>query len=823
MADRPNPFRKIQEFIASRRGGGPSPAPGTPHSVSGGHLDEDPEEYIPVYEYDEVQKETLAPELEKHGLSFPEDPNDPAYENLVADARKINPVLGVAVEQARQDTMLQTSGGFMAEQQRRSENANKPRELAYKYLYTANANGDPVLNKGLILGGIAALAVAAFFLAGGIKPGGGSAEASATVGTTVENADGSTTTTYPDGSVMTRAADGTETTTYPDQRVVVKDRNGRTTTTYPDKRVVVKEPDGSSTETLADGSVIHRDSSDQVIANLPPSQLDSALDTGTLIQRGTTPPAEDTTPTITGAAATGDPTTQEAGQIQPTTSTEVPMDTSSTVTTVPPSSDVSGSGTTGSDPAYVPDSGGTATTVSADPPYVADSGSTVAGLPDETSTLGSSGGVTPPSGSGAGSSGPLTLTPPASGAGQPSAVTVQSAQRLPAPTSRDLQSAGVNPVGGGNAGTVTRRSVTPNAPAPATRPAPTTTVMRGAGSTAGSTGGSAAPGNAAGGGGSVLAYRRSEPAPTQIMRVSGTAASGDAAPSSAPNSVGGSMGNPGSGGAGGSVVYRRTPPSVQDALASAPSTTNALPSTGLPDPSAAATDNTGLMPSSNTTTTPSSSPPAGSGGLPGGSEAAPGSPNAAGGPSTLPWGPYRTGQYLRARLETGAVLPAAQQSGTNSQDEGQYVYARTQDGTLWLGKPTISPTKRVAVSFRQAILRDGREIQVNATGYHLDGTPGLKANWQDITPTLANDLIRASLTGVRNYAEAKIQATTTSTLPNGTTVVQRQVPTIWESVAGSATGVFQLPETQNTFTTVARLNVGQDFVIVIAPGSLQDQ
>ena len=227
------------------------------------------------------------------------------------------------------------------------------------------------------------------------------------------------------------------------------------------------------------------------------------------------------------------------------------------------------------------------------------------------------------------------------------------------------------------------------------------------------------------------------------------------------------------------------------------------------------------MPSNNTTATPSAANP--NTVIPGNSSAGTATPTGVNGTATtgLPYGPYRTGQYLRAKLETGVVLPVA----ATQDDTGptQYVYARTQDGTLWLGVPRISPTKRITLIFQQAVMRDGHEVQVNALGYHLDGTPGLQTAWQDVAPTLANDLIRSSLTGVRDYAEAKIQATRTTTNANGSTTVERQVPTIWESVAGAATSVFQLPQTQNTFVTVARLNVGQDFVIVITPRPIKDQ
>ena len=812
----PNPFDRIKAFIDSRRNPGTQAPKG---QESGPH--EEIEDYLPFYEYDEVQKETLAPELEKEGLFFPEDPNDPAFEELVAKARAINPALAVSVEQTRQDTLL-GNGGFMDEQRKRAERSSKPRDFIYKYLMVPNANGDPTLNKSLILGGLAVLGIGAFYLAGQTKHPSTTATASGVVGTTVENADGSTTTTYPDGSVMVRASDGTETTTYPDKRVEVKDtRTGKTTTTYPDKRVVVKEPDGSSTETLADGSVIHRDASDQVIANLPPSQLDSSLDTGTLLQKGTQPPVENTSTTITppadgttsattpaDSAATTPPADGiPAGEITPPTDTTTPPPTDSSVaspstdtTTPPPSS-------TSSDPPYTVSESSTVT-----PPM--DAGSTTSGSVTGQDALPVNSVTSPPASQVTLSEAPSTVTAPVPQAihtpSTPSNVTVQTAQRLPSPATSDLAQAGVTRSA---PSTITPRtpatapeSTTASAVAAARRN-PTASVMRPATQTT-STQGSAA---------TVLAYRRTEPTPTQVMRVGGTVTAATPSASNTSASV------PASSGSGASVIYRRTTPQAQAQTAANTEALNTLPTTGLPDPNASSQPETtgGMMPSNNTTATPSAATP--NTAIPGSAVPSPTAQTSLTGnaPGGLPYGPYRTGQYLRAKLETGVVLPVA----ATQDDTGptQYVYARTQDGTLWLGTPKISATKRITLTFQQAVMRDGSEVQVNAVGYHLDGTPGLQTAWQDVAPTLANDLIRSSLTGVRDYAEAKIQATKTTTNANGSTTVERQVPTIWESVAGAATGVFQLPQTQNTFVTVARLNVGQDFVIVIAPRPIKDQ
>ncbi len=174
--------------------------------------------------------------------------------------------------------------------------------------------------------------------------------------------------------------------------------------------------------------------------------------------------------------------------------------------------------------------------------------------------------------------------------------------------------------------------------------------------------------------------------------------------------------------------------------------------------------------------------------------------------------PYRLGQRVLATLTTG--INVAQGASTLP------VYASTADGTLWRGTVSLDPAKRVNIIFDRALLKGGTEVAVTASAYNLDGTPGLKAQYRDIAPTLANDLIRAAVSGVKDFVDATIQATATTT--NGSTaVVQRNAPSILQSVAGSAAGVFQLPPTQNTFVTVAQLPVGAQFALVYGPVTTQ--
>ena len=175
--------------------------------------------------------------------------------------------------------------------------------------------------------------------------------------------------------------------------------------------------------------------------------------------------------------------------------------------------------------------------------------------------------------------------------------------------------------------------------------------------------------------------------------------------------------------------------------------------------------------------------------------------------------PFTLGQRMKARLET-ALLTA---EGASSMP----IYARTTDGTLWRGLVKLDATKRVIVLFDRAVLPDGREVPVRASAYGMDGRPGLVAQYHDVAPTLIPDLLRSTLTGVKNYADALINQKKV-TVTNNFATQENVPPNFLTTVAGSAASVFQLPANRQTFVTVAEIALGAEFAIIYGPVGEQD-
>jgi len=170
---------------------------------------------------------------------------------------------------------------------------------------------------------------------------------------------------------------------------------------------------------------------------------------------------------------------------------------------------------------------------------------------------------------------------------------------------------------------------------------------------------------------------------------------------------------------------------------------------------------------------------------------------------------YVTGQKLRARLETGvsSVLGVA----------GLPVYARSEDGTLWRGYATATPEKRMNIIFDYARTKSGMEIPLSAAAYDLRTfVPGLAANIKTTAPTLAQDLINSTLSGFKTYAAATLNASTT-TYANGVSTVATASPSLGTVLAGSAAGVFNVPNPSGSFITLLEEPVGSDLMIVVGP------
>ncbi|ABW34999.1 hypothetical protein Dgeo_2956 (plasmid) [Deinococcus geothermalis DSM 11300] len=767
--------------------------------------------------YDPSQRELLEPQLSAMGLHLPDDPDSPEFRELINRVRAENPALSAAVQGMVRDNTIDENNQIMLAAEKNARRHGAPAEKLRQIFMTTNANGEPVFNKNAAM---VAAGAAGLLLFAGIalyNPSSGTTakkpETSATSGKTVTNPDGSTITTYADGSTLTKKPDGSQVVEKPNGEILTQTPDGVVTTTFPDGHTMVKAADGTSVETLADGSKVTRDAAGNVVS--------------------TTPPVNATSPTIPAAAGT-DP----HGASSPQTQATAPLD-SGYQSTPPAATDPYA---TSSVPADVASQ---------------DSGVSYAPFPSEAETasgISASGGAT--SGT---STDPYAGTPYEAGIYNPTEAEIAAGytpSKAPArttPVSGEqgpiLLTPAATPSAAETAGGFTapsRSGLTLSAPAASTTPVPDnqpqaaapvriTVYRRGQRQQEQATGdegaapssntgaqgseNSGAPAGASGGQSGTVAFRKIPVIATQILRASSASSTpngstgGNAATSTSASAASSAAAPAASGGGSGAVMiaFKKGSATVgmtritrQDA--------NTLPGVPTAAPPTPTTPDAPLAPSSDTGSAPSSMLAfvAGNGTTPGGSAAV----NDTAATSNTPpaptvASPYRLGQRVMATLETGVYV--AQGGGTLP------VYASTQDGTLWRGTVSLDRTKRVLIIFDRAVLHDGTEVEVQAAAYNLDGTPGLKAQYRDIAPTLANGLIRSAVSGVRDYVDAKLQATSTTTSAGGAVTVERQVPTIWESVAGSATGIFQLPTTQNTFVTVAQIPVGAQFALVYGP------
>lgn len=180
------------------------------------------------------------------------------------------------------------------------------------------------------------------------------------------------------------------------------------------------------------------------------------------------------------------------------------------------------------------------------------------------------------------------------------------------------------------------------------------------------------------------------------------------------------------------------------------------------------------------------------------------------------FGPYRPYQRIRAQLTTAIVVGEGLPNLP--------VIARSEDGREWVGTPVTGASGRVTMSFTELVVADRGEVTpITASAYDLYGVPGLQGKTQDLSPDLLRNMVRSAATGVRDYADAQLNATETVILPNGTVVTNKKGGDLWTAVGARALDVLSLPPNTPTFTRTVTLPKGTQFIIVVGAGAAQQQ
>ncbi|MDX6356347.1 MAG: hypothetical protein QOF98_3250 [Streptomyces sp.] len=199
-------------------------------------------------------------------------------------------------------------------------------------------------------------------------------------GVTVQNPDGSSTTTYPDGTQVTTAPDSSTTTTEPDGFTTTVGPDGTTTVQNPDGTVTTTDPDGTSFTSNPSGSTTVTDTSGTTTTTNPDGSTTVTDPAGTTTYPGgssTQPPFTTTPPPVTVPSSSTTLPPPSSLPTNPFTSTSTPTTVSHATTSDGYAYDEA-SGTNPLTTSYGVSSAGNAFTGATDP-FAATAGTVAAG------------------------------------------------------------------------------------------------------------------------------------------------------------------------------------------------------------------------------------------------------------------------------------------------------------------------------------------------------------------------------------------------------------------------------------------------------------
>lgn len=166
----------------------------------------------------------------------------------------------------------------------------------------------------------------------------------------------------------------------------------------------------------------------------------------------------------------------------------------------------------------------------------------------------------------------------------------------------------------------------------------------------------------------------------------------------------------------------------------------------------------------------------------------------------------RPGAMIKARLEAVPVLGGGLTEAP--------VLAKDVQGRLWLGVASLAGnTGRVQLSFDRVYLEEGF-LALKATALDQDGAYGVRAEVQDLAPSMAADILRAGVSGLASYLEDLRNAKQVIIRDNGLEVV-KSAPSLEYQVLGNVASLFRLPSEGQSVVRVYRLPRGREIEILV--------
>jgi hypothetical protein len=195
-------------------------------------------------------------------------------------------------------------------------------------------------------------------------------------------------------------------------------------------------------------------------------------------------------------------------------------------------------------------------------------------------------------------------------------------------------------------------------------------------------------------------------------------------------------------------------------------------------------------------------------------QASPPSPSALGQTQTPPASPapqaqqsypYQPGKTLTARLNV--KLAVVEGSESPAVLEGA-------DGSIWVGKAKLGPLARVMVELDTLYL-GGKSYKVRAYAYDQDRQLGLMAKVDEQSPSLAQDVLRASVAALGQYVDLLSKQTQVTQLPGGGVAQSQTAPPLEMVILGNVGRLFALPEDRKSLVRVGQVEAGKVVQILV--------
>jgi len=167
--------------------------------------------------------------------------------------------------------------------------------------------------------------------------------------------------------------------------------------------------------------------------------------------------------------------------------------------------------------------------------------------------------------------------------------------------------------------------------------------------------------------------------------------------------------------------------------------------------------------------------------------------------------PYQPGKTLTARLNV--KLAVVEGSESPAVLEGA-------DGSIWVGKAKLGALARVMVELDTLYL-GGKSYKVRAYAYDQDRQLGLTAKVEEQSPSLAQDVLRASLAALGQYVDLLAKQTQVTQLPGGGIAQSQTAPPLEMVILGNVGRLFALPEDRKSLVRVAQVEAGKVVQILV--------